>query len=83
MNTTEWKWKTNDSLEIYSKAWLPSGKAKGVVCLVHGVGEHIGRYQADGEALTLMLKYALHYQELVKEGQIPWNDWQNTSRKDA
>jgi alpha-beta hydrolase superfamily lysophospholipase len=52
MNTTEWKWKTNDSLEIYSKAWLPSGKAKGVVCLVHGVGEHIGRYQADGEALT-------------------------------
>ena len=52
MDTTEWKWKTNDGLEMYSKAWLPSGKAKGVVCLVHGVGEHIGRYQADGEALA-------------------------------
>jgi alpha-beta hydrolase superfamily lysophospholipase len=52
MDTTEWKWKTNDGLEIYSKAWAPTGKAKGVVCLVHGVGEHIGRYQADGEALT-------------------------------
>lgn len=52
METTEWKWKTNDGLEMYSKAWLPSGKAKGVVCLVHGVGEHIGRYQADGEALA-------------------------------
>jgi acylglycerol lipase len=52
MDTTEWKWKTNDGLEMYSKAWLPSGKAKGVVCLVHGVGEHIGRYQATGEALA-------------------------------
>ena len=52
MYTTEWKWKTNDGLEIYSKAWLPSGKARGVVCLVHGVGEHIGRYQADAEALA-------------------------------
>jgi alpha-beta hydrolase superfamily lysophospholipase len=52
MNTTEWKWKTGDGLEMYSKAWLPDGKARGVVCLVHGVGEHIGRYQADGEALT-------------------------------
>jgi alpha-beta hydrolase superfamily lysophospholipase len=52
METTEWKWKTNDGLEMYSKAWLPSGKAKGVVCLDHGVGEHIGRYQGDGEALA-------------------------------
>ena len=52
METNEWKWKTNDGLEIYSKAWLPSGKARGVVCLVHGVGEHIGRYQNAGEALA-------------------------------
>jgi alpha-beta hydrolase superfamily lysophospholipase len=52
MDTSEWKWKTNDGLEMYSKAWLPSGKAKGVVCLVHGMGEHIGRYQFTGEALT-------------------------------
>ncbi len=52
METTEWKWKTNDGLEMYSKAWLPSGKARAVVCLVHGVGEHIGRYQAVGEALA-------------------------------
>jgi alpha-beta hydrolase superfamily lysophospholipase len=52
MDTTEWKWKTKDGLEMYSKAWIPSGKARGVVCLVHGVGEHIGRYQADGEALA-------------------------------
>lgn len=52
MNLTEWKWNTRDGLEMYSKAWEPSGRAKGVVCLVHGVGEHVGRYQADGEAMT-------------------------------
>jgi alpha-beta hydrolase superfamily lysophospholipase len=52
MDTTEWKWKTKDGLEMYSKAWQPAGNAKGVVCLVHGVGEHIGRYQPDGEALA-------------------------------
>jgi len=52
MDTTEWKWNTNDGLEMYSKAWIPSIKAKGVICLVHGLGEHIGRYQADGEALA-------------------------------
>jgi alpha-beta hydrolase superfamily lysophospholipase len=52
METNEWKWKSSDGLEMYSKAWTPKGKAKGVVCLVHGVGEHIGRYQWDGEALA-------------------------------
>lgn len=51
MEKIEWKWKTNDGLEMYSQAWLPAGKVKGVVCLVHGVGEHIGRYEPDGEAL--------------------------------
>jgi alpha-beta hydrolase superfamily lysophospholipase len=52
MDTTEWKWNTNDGLVMYSKAWMPSKKAKGVICLVHGVGEHIGRYEADGEAMA-------------------------------
>jgi alpha-beta hydrolase superfamily lysophospholipase len=52
METFEWKWKTNDGLEIYSRTWLPAGTVKGVVCLVHGVGDHIGRYEADADALT-------------------------------
>lgn len=52
MKTTEWKWNSSDGLDMYSKAWLPDGSAKGAVCLVHGVSEHIGRYQAVGKALT-------------------------------
>lgn len=52
MHTTEWKWKTQDGLELYAKAWMPDSAARGLVCLVHGLGEHIGRYQADAMALT-------------------------------
>ena len=52
MEFIEWKWNTGDGLEMYSGEWLPSGKPRAVLCLVHGVGEHIGRYKWIGEALT-------------------------------
>jgi acylglycerol lipase len=52
MEISEWNWKTFDDLEMYTKAWIPESSARGVICLVHGVGEHVGRYQADGEALA-------------------------------
>lgn len=52
MKCREWHWKTSDNLKIYSKIWEPECTIKGVICLVHGVGEHIGRYQGDAEALT-------------------------------
>jgi len=51
-NEQNWNWMTRDGLEIYSKAWLPAGKPKAVVCIIHGVGEHIGRYEPDATALT-------------------------------
>jgi len=31
-------------LELYYQAWLPEAEPRGVVALVHGVGEHSGRY---------------------------------------
>ena len=52
METAEWGWATSDGLKIRSMAWLPSVNPKAVVCVVHGVGEHMGRYQPDGEALA-------------------------------
>jgi alpha-beta hydrolase superfamily lysophospholipase len=52
MEFKEWKWTTYDGLEMYAGDWVPEGKARAVVCIVHGVGEHIGRYQWVGEALT-------------------------------
>ena len=52
METYEWNWKTSDGLQMYSKGWAPQGKPKAVVCLVHGHGEHIGRYEHVATALT-------------------------------
>jgi len=52
MDTFEWNWNTSDGLQIYSKGWAPKGSPKAVVCLVHGVGEHIGRYTHVAAALA-------------------------------
>ena len=43
MEMTTFSWNTNDGIEIYAKRW-PVEKAKAVICLVHGYGEHINRY---------------------------------------
>lgn len=52
MDSTEWQWTTADGLQLYARAWAPAAPARGLVCLVHGLGEHIGRYQVDAAALT-------------------------------
>jgi alpha-beta hydrolase superfamily lysophospholipase len=45
MDTVESHWKTSDELTIFARAWVPDPEPEGVVCLVHGLGEHSGRYQ--------------------------------------
>lgn len=52
MKVEEFSWKTTDGLQIYGKYWAPENSIKGVVCLVHGMGEHINRYAHVGELLT-------------------------------
>lgn len=52
METCTWNWKTSDGLQMYSQGWTPKGKPKAVLCLVHGHGEHVGRYAHVGAALT-------------------------------
>jgi alpha-beta hydrolase superfamily lysophospholipase len=51
MSTIEWTWKSRDGLELAARGWTPE-KTKAIVCLVHGHGEHIGRYRHVGEALA-------------------------------
>lgn len=43
MKSTEFNWQTKAKLNIYAKEWIPA-KQKAVICLVHGLGEHINRY---------------------------------------
>lgn len=35
---------SRDGLKLHGQAWLPDGEPEAVICLVHGLGEHIGRY---------------------------------------
>ena len=43
---------TPDNLPIYFQGWQPDHQAKAVICLVHGLGEHSGRYQHVAAALN-------------------------------
>jgi len=52
MNTRDWEWTNHDGLNMYAQSWEPEGKPKAVVCLVHGLGEHSGRYAHVGKAFA-------------------------------
>lgn len=43
---------TPDGLKLYGRRWEPAGEAKAVICLVHGLGEHSGRYEHVADAFT-------------------------------
>ena len=44
MNQQEFHFTTKTKLKLYAKAWLPEEQPKATICLVHGLGEHINRY---------------------------------------
>jgi alpha-beta hydrolase superfamily lysophospholipase len=44
VNHTEFIKKSFDGLSLYFQGWLVEGGQKGVICLIHGLGEHSGRY---------------------------------------
>lgn len=44
MNHIEGKFKGVHGLDIYHQAWIPEDEVRAVVLIVHGLGEHCGRY---------------------------------------
>jgi alpha-beta hydrolase superfamily lysophospholipase len=42
--------RSGDGTTLHARTWLPAGAARGAVALVHGYGEHIGRYEHVGQA---------------------------------
>jgi len=44
MKHEEFQWLSNDGLKLFAQKWEPEGEAKAVISLVHGHGEHGGRY---------------------------------------
>ena len=52
MKTFESGWLNKDGTKFYVFGWEPDKKPKAFVCLVHGHGEHVGRYAHVGEAFA-------------------------------
>lgn len=44
MKHYEFKFKTFDGLQLFGQSWQPEDRSRAAVCLVHGMGEHSGRY---------------------------------------
>lgn len=71
---------TNDDIKLYVQGWEADQPAKGVVCLVHGLGEHSGRYAHVAAALNRAGYHALafdlrgHGKSTGKRGDIPHYD---------
>jgi alpha-beta hydrolase superfamily lysophospholipase len=68
MQHFEFNWQTDDGLQLYAQGWQPHVEPKGVVCLVHGLGEHSGRY-AHLAAFLNQAGYALLAFDLRGHGQ--------------
>jgi len=41
-----------ESSRVFGREWAPDGEVRGAVALIHGLGEHSGRYTPLAEALT-------------------------------
>lgn len=52
MQQTEWLRDAGDGLRLHTQLWAPERAPVAAVTLVHGYGEHCGRYRHVAEALT-------------------------------
>jgi alpha-beta hydrolase superfamily lysophospholipase len=49
MKHLESQWTSNNQVKFYVQEWLPDGEIVASITLVHGIGEHSGRYQSMAE----------------------------------
>ncbi len=68
MSHFEFERKSFDGLSLYFQGWQPNEEIKGVICLVHGLGEHSGRYE-HWAALLSSAGYALLTYDLRGHGK--------------
>ncbi len=52
MKTFQSEWVDAEGLKFFAQGWEPDKKPKAAVALVHGLGEHTGRYAHVGEAFS-------------------------------
>ncbi len=52
MKPTSFSWQTSQNQSIFAQEWVTEGTPRAGVVLVHGLGEHINRYQQVAEAFN-------------------------------
>src|SRR5688572_30871700 len=52
MRTFESKWESNDGITFFMQGWEPDTNPKALIALVHGLGEHTGRYTHVGKVMA-------------------------------
>lgn len=52
MKTFESKWEGNAGITFFMQGWEPDTNPKALIALVHGLGEHTGRYAHVGKVMT-------------------------------
>jgi alpha-beta hydrolase superfamily lysophospholipase len=63
-------WEGAGGERLHAQEWRPDGGARAVVCLVHGLGEHVGRYVHVAQVLS-EAGYALLGFDLRGHGRTP------------
>ena len=81
MALAEHSWQAEDNLPIYAREWRPASAPRAVVVLIHGLGEHSGRYDHVADALNAA-GYAVfapdlrgHGRSAGRRGHIPSYDF--------
>ncbi len=70
MQHLEGTFKTSDGLELYYQSWLPDGAPRATFAVVHGYGEHSGRYLNPVNYFTPR-GYAFYAYDLRGHGKSP------------
>lgn len=63
-------WQARDGTELFTRRWLPDTEAKAGIALVHGLGEHSGRYQHVAAHFT-RAGYMVQSMDLRGHGKTP------------
>ena len=80
LTTFDFDGQTQDGLKLQGRGWQPDSQPRAAVVLIHGVGEHTGRYAHVGEALSgagfALLGYDLrgHGRSQGRRGHTPSYD---------
>ncbi len=68
MRTFELSWVNREGLKFFSRGWEPDGNPKAAVAVVHGLGEHTGRFAYVGQVFC-QAGYALMGLDLRGHGR--------------